>query len=144
MVCIANKQISAWFQKAKGNNLPPVTTSASKPALTSDADKQVPIKTSKVTESATTDVETERLDSFKRFANIEKKRVQDERRQSVIHDKSVTHSDLTKFAKNFKLCTPVPKDILPFLAKDKARQEEIAKQAQRNAGSGTTWYFEGR
>lgn len=130
--------------------------SAPKPALPSDADKEAlkpfsagkeassasrqlaPIKTSKVGESATANVETELLDSFKQFANMEKMKVHDQRRQRVTHDKAIKYNDLMKFAKNFKLQTPVPKDLIPILAKDKAKQEEIIEKAQRNAESSTT------
>lgn len=132
-------------------------TSASKPAVPSEADKGTskpfsaskeasssasrqlaPIKTSKVGESATANVETELLDSFKQFANMEKMKVHDQRRQRVTHDKAIKYNDLMKFAKNFKLQTPVPKDLIPILAKDKAKQEEIIEKAQRNAESCTT------
>ena len=38
-----------------------------------------------------------------------------------------------KFSKNFKLLTPVPKDLVPILAKDKSKQEKIIEKAQRQA-----------
>ncbi|KAL8896797.1 MAG: hypothetical protein Q9207_007528 [Kuettlingeria erythrocarpa] len=75
--------------------------SASDPTLPSDADIQVPIKTSKVTESTTTDVETELLDYLKQFVNMEKKRVHDQRRQRVRNDKAIKHNDLRSFVKDF-------------------------------------------
>lgn len=112
--------------------------SASKEANSSASRQLAPIKTSKVGESATANVETELLDSFKQFANMEKMKVHDQRRQRVTHDKAIKYNDLMKFAKNFKLQTPVPKDLIPILAKDKAKQEEIIEKAQRNAESNTT------
>lgn len=85
--------------------------------------------------SATQNVETEVLDSFRQFASFEKMRVSDSRRQRVSQDKAIKLNDLMKFSKNFKLLTPVPKDLVPILAKDKAKQEEIM---ERNAQSANT------
>ncbi len=83
--------------------------------------------------SATANVETDVLDSFRQFASIEKMRVSDHRRQRVVQDKAIKLNDLMKFSKNFTLKTPVPKDLVPILAKDKSKQEEIMEKAQRNA-----------
>ena len=60
-------------------------------------------------------------------------KVSDHRRQRVSQDKAVKLNDLMKFSQNFKLNTPVPKDLVPILAKDKSKQEEIIEKAQRNA-----------
>ena len=105
----------------------PVTTKAAppKPTLTG--------KTGTPAGSATENVETEVLDSFRQFANIEKMRVQDSRRNRASQDKAIKLNDLMKFSKNFKLLTPVPKDLVPILAKDKSKQDEIMEKAQRNA-----------
>lgn len=84
-------------------------------------------------DSATANVEADVLDSFRNFANMEKMRVSDHRRQRVSHDKAIKLNDLMKFSKNFNLKTPVPKDLVPILAKDKSKQEEIMERAQRNA-----------
>lgn len=88
--------------------------------------------------SATANVETEVLDSFRQFASFEKMRVSDNRRQRVSQDKAIKLNDLMKFSKNFKLLTPVPKDLVPILAKDKVKQEQIMENAQRNAQSAST------
>ena len=84
-------------------------------------------------ENATTNVETEVLDSFRQFANTEKMRVLERRRNQASQDKAIKLNDLMKFSKNFKLLTPVPKDLVPILAKDKTKQEEIMEKAQRLA-----------
>ena len=57
----------------------------------------------------------------------------DDRRQRVMQDKNVKLNDLRGFSKNFKLNTPVPKDLVPILAKDPKKQEAILENAQRNA-----------
>ena len=84
-------------------------------------------------ENATSNVETEVLDSFRQFASIEKLRIQARRRDQLNHDKAIKLNDLMKFSKNFKLLTPVPKDLVPILAKDKSKQDEIMEKAQRLA-----------
>lgn len=85
------------------------------------------------TPNATTNVETEVLDSFRNFAMFEKNRLADDRRKRVSHDKAIKLNDLKKFSTNFKLHTPVPKDLVPILAKDTAKQHEIVEKAQREA-----------
>ena len=84
-------------------------------------------------DSATANVEANLLDSFRNFANLEKMKVSDHRRQRVSQDKAVKLNDLMKFSQNFKLHTPVPKDLVPILAKDKSKQEAIIQKAQQNA-----------
>lgn len=112
--------------------------SSSKEPSSSSVRPAAQTKTSKVGESATANVETELLDSFKQFANSEKMKFHDHRRQRVTQDKAIKLNDLMKFSQNFKLYTPVPSDLVPILAKDKSKQEEIIEKAQRNAESTTT------
>ena len=81
--------------------------------------------------SATQNIEAEILDKFKQFSNHEKLRASDQRRQKQFQDKAVRLNDLLKFHQSFKLYTPVPKDLVPILAKDKQKQEEIVEKAQR-------------
>lgn len=83
--------------------------------------------------TATENVELNLLDSFRQFKNTEMLKVQDSRRQRQSVDKAVKLNDLMKFSKNFKLLTPVPVDLVPILAKDKTKQDEIVEKAQRNA-----------
>ena len=83
--------------------------------------------------SATANVEYELLDSFKQFSALEKIRIQDHRRNKASHDKAIKLNDLKKFSQNFKLCTPVPKDLIPILAKDEAKQKALVEKAQKNA-----------
>lgn len=96
--------------------------------------KSVPIKaTSSVpsapkrptAENASANVEAEVLDHFRQFANSEKLKLQERRRNQASYDRTVKLNELMKFSKNFKLATPVPKDLVPILAKDPQKQEEI-------------------
>ncbi|KAL8740339.1 MAG: hypothetical protein Q9190_006949 [Brigantiaea leucoxantha] len=111
---------------------------AKKDASAAEARSVAPIKTTKLGESATATVENDVLDSFRQFANNEKMKFQDQRRQRVTQDKAIKLNDLMKFSQNFKLMTPVPKDLVPILAKDKSKQEEIIEKAQRIAESNAT------
>ena len=81
----------------------------------------------------TENVETEVLNSFRQFTASEKMKVQDVRRSRASADKAVKLNDLKKFSTNFKLLTPVPKDLIPILAKDEGKQREIVQKAQRIA-----------
>ncbi|KAH0543836.1 hypothetical protein FGG08_001875 [Glutinoglossum americanum] len=78
-------------------------------------------------------VEYEVRDAFRQFANQEKMRFQEHRRNQAKHDKNIKLNDLMKFSQNFKLNTPVPKDLIPILAKDKNKQEEIMERARKAA-----------
>ena len=83
--------------------------------------------------TATKNVEANVRDAFHQFANEEKLKVQDNRRSRASADKAIKINDLVKFSKNFKLLTPIPKDLVPILAKDKTKQEDLVEKAQRNA-----------
>jgi hypothetical protein len=84
-------------------------------------------------ENATSNVETEVLDHFRQFANSEKLKMQERRRNQASYDRTIKLNELMKFSKNFKLATPVPRDLVPILAKDPNKQEEIIERAQRQA-----------
>lgn len=81
---------------------------------------------------ATATVEKDVHEAFKQFSATEKMRLQEHQRKIARQDKAVKLNDLKKFAENFKLHTPVPKDLVPILAKDKGKQEEIVKKADKN------------
>lgn len=83
--------------------------------------------------NATANVETEVLDSFRNFAKEQKSKVADDRQKRVRHEKDIKLNDLKGFSKNFKLYTPVPNDLVPILAKDKKKQDEIMEKARREA-----------
>ncbi|KAL4868113.1 hypothetical protein BDV12DRAFT_106125 [Aspergillus spectabilis] len=74
--------------------------------------------------------ETEVLDRFRIFASNEKLKFQERRRNQATYDRTIKLNELMKFSQNFKLATPVPKDLVPILAKDPHKQEEIIQRAQ--------------
>ncbi|ODH38195.1 hypothetical protein ACO22_02526 [Paracoccidioides brasiliensis] len=82
-------------------------------------------------ENASSNVEAEVLDHFRQFANNEKMKLQERRRNQASYDRTIKLNELMKFSKNFKLGTPVPKDLVPILAKDPSKQEEIVEKARR-------------
>jgi len=99
-----------------------------KPAAINNARPSDPVKP-----NATANVEAEVLDSFRTFAEKQKMQVADNKRQRVSHDKAIKLNDLKAFSKNFSLHTPVPKDLVPILSKDKKKQDEIVEKSQRSA-----------
>lgn len=48
-------------------------------------------------------------------------------------DKEIRLTELKKFAENFKLVTPVPKDLIGILTKDPAKQKQIREKVKANA-----------
>ncbi|KAK1150270.1 poly(A)-binding protein binding protein [Aspergillus melleus] len=85
-------------------------------------------------ENASANVETEVLDHFRQFANTEKMKMQERRRNQASLERNVKLNELMKFSQNFKLGTPVPKDLIPILAKDPQKQEQIVQRAQQHVG----------
>lgn len=77
-------------------------------------------------------VKSDVLGSFKEFSAQEKLRMAERQRSKVHADKAVKLNDLKKFSQNFKLHTPVPSDLVPILAKEKTKQEEIVERAIKN------------
>ena len=93
---------------------------------------------SKLGTTATENVETEVLDSFRQFAASEKIKVQDHKRSRATADKAVKLNDLMKFSQNFKLLTPVPNDLVPILARDEGKQKAIVQKALKNCDESKT------
>ncbi|CAI7654327.1 unnamed protein product [Penicillium manginii] len=93
------------------------------------------VKQRTVPENATANVETEVLDHFRQFANSEKMKMQERRRNQASYDRTVKLNELMKFSQNFKLHTPVPKDLVPILAKDRIKQESIINRVSEDKTS---------
>ncbi|CAG8031952.1 unnamed protein product [Penicillium nalgiovense] len=89
-------------------------------------------------ENATANVEVEVLDHFRQFANSEKIKMQERRRNQASYDRTMKLNELMKFSKSFKLSTPVPKDLVPILAKDRLKQEAIMQRALQQGEDKTT------
>ncbi|KAI9664627.1 MAG: hypothetical protein M1821_006073 [Bathelium mastoideum] len=106
----------------------PAQSSASKPSL-----QTTPARQYGQGQNATANVERDLLISFKEFSATEKMKVHERNRAQRSNDKAVKLNDLKKFSQNFKLCTPVPTDLVPILAKDKNKQNEIVEKAARQA-----------
>lgn len=127
---------AAHTQPAAKENVPADPTSTQSTASTSTEQKSISskintdtpatsVKQRTVPENATANVESEVLDQFRQFANTEKAKMQERRRNQATYDRTVKLNELMKFSKNFKLNTPVPKDLVPILAKDRTKQESI-------------------
>ncbi|KAK8180530.1 uncharacterized protein BKA78DRAFT_65004 [Phyllosticta capitalensis] len=78
-------------------------------------------------------VENDLVDAFKQFSANEKMRLQERQRHAARHDKNVKLNDLKKFAANFNYSAPIPEDLIPILAKDPSKQQEIKQKSQRAA-----------
>ncbi|KAJ5379336.1 hypothetical protein N7509_012455 [Penicillium cosmopolitanum] len=93
------------------------------------------VKQRTVPENVTANVETEVLDHFRQFANSEKIKMQERRRNQASYDRTLKLNELMKFSQNFKLHTPVPKDLVPILAKDRTKQESIINRVSEDKTS---------
>ena len=89
-------------------------------------------------DNATATVEADTYNAFKKFAAHEKSRLSERQRAQRNADKQLKINDLKKFSSNFKLSTPVPTDLVPILAKDKIKQEEIIAKAKQQAEDQST------
>lgn len=83
--------------------------------------------------SATSTVERDVLVSFRNFASNQRFMAEKARTSKAKVDKEVKLTELKKFAESFKLCTPVPKDLISIIAKDPAKQKQIQEKAIMNA-----------
>ncbi|KAK5110100.1 hypothetical protein LTR62_006234 [Meristemomyces frigidus] len=121
-------------------NEPSVSAERLKPAdtKTSSRETSVPAVAQPVggpTDQAEDHVRKTR-DAFKEFANLEKlkaRQAQEQKRAGARQEKNVKLNDLKKFAANFKLNSRVPDDLVPILAKDREKQQEIKRKAEEAA-----------
>ncbi|KAL1836156.1 hypothetical protein VTJ49DRAFT_5491 [Mycothermus thermophilus] len=82
--------------------------------------------------NATATVERDLLSSFRTFASTQRLIADKARTSRAKVDKEVKLTELKKFAENFKLSTPVPKDLISIIAKDPAKQKQIQEKARQN------------
>ncbi|KKF94727.1 putative protein C21B10.03c [Ceratocystis platani] len=90
------------------------------------------------THSATVNVERAVLTHFKQFASKERSNAEKVRSTKLRQDKEDRLLELRKFATTFKLTTPIPNDLIGIIAKDPAKQQQIAKKAKQNAHDAKT------
>jgi hypothetical protein len=106
-------------KSASGKGVSPAISTASTVSTTKRA----------APENATANVEAEVLGHFRQFAKDEKAKLNERRRNQASYDRTSKLNELMKFSKSFKLSTPVPKDLVPILAKDRMKQEAIMQRA---------------
>ena len=75
-------------------------------------------------------VEKDTLEQFRDFLKQERARMKLHRETTAIQDKEVRLKDLKDFSKTFKLQAPIPKDLLPILARDRLRQDHILAKSK--------------
>ncbi|KAL4781535.1 hypothetical protein BJX76DRAFT_13807 [Aspergillus varians] len=118
----------------------PLTAPAINASPVADTDQKASLrKTSSTTPAAgkaappENNYEIEVVDRFRIFANNERSKLDQRRRNQAAHDRTIKLNELMKFSQNFKLATPVPKDLVPILAKDPHKQEAIIQRAQHGS-----------
>ncbi|KAF5594577.1 alcohol dehydrogenase [Fusarium subglutinans] len=77
--------------------------------------------------------EAEVLAEFKQFAMQQRVNAEKARLIKKKQDKEVRLTELKKFARSFKLHTPVPSDLVDILSNDPSKQKEIIEKARRDA-----------
>lgn len=80
-------------------------------------------------------IEADIMARFKQFATHERDRLVVRKAASIKKEKDGRLQDLLAFSKDFKLNTPVPEDLIPILAKDKAKQDAIVQKAASSVHS---------
>jgi len=120
------------------SNIPESSKDSGVPSKSKENSQSPPTNSSgsKKEGGATETVEKDVVNAFKQFTAVEKMRVQEHQRSMARRDKAVKLNDLKKFAENFKLTTQVPLDLVPILAKDKRKQQEIVDKAKKQAVDG--------
>ncbi|KAK9466297.1 hypothetical protein V1512DRAFT_208906 [Lipomyces arxii] len=85
---------------------------------------------------SSSDFDHQMIGTFKQFVHGEKERLNSKKREASKKEKEGRLSELMEFSQKFKLHTPVPMDLVPILAKDKAKQDEIIQKSAVNAQHG--------
>lgn len=139
----AGQAAASTDKPAESGKLPEISIKTEEPrpednkSTTTDVPAPIPqIPALKKTESTTEDHVRGTADAFKQFANNEKLRLRQVQEQKRVHaraEKNVKLNDLKKFAENFKLKSRVPDDLVPILAKDHEKQQEIKRKAEESA-----------
>lgn len=111
-------------------------------ASVTNTPRQVPKEAPKASEATTASaskapnpIEADIMAKFRQFATNERDRLSVKKASTFRKEKDGRLQDLLAFSKDFKLNTPVPEDLIPILAKDKAKQEAIVQKAASSANS---------
>ena len=91
------------------------------------------VETDKQQSAKKPNVKADLTESFKKFAIAGEKRLEKDKRKSHRDIRSADILSMKGFSAGFEIGTPVPNDLLPILAKEPARQEELAKKAEAEA-----------
>ncbi|WWD18928.1 hypothetical protein CI109_103384 [Kwoniella shandongensis] len=69
------------------------------------------------------------VDQWRQFVGTEREKVEAKKQSVMKSERERQLADLKKFHTNFKVPLPIPKDILPILAKDATKQKDIEAKA---------------
>ena len=80
-------------------------------------------------------VEAKMISSHRKFAMLKQEHHADDYHKCESNEKPLTLNKLKKFSANFKLHTPIPKDLVPILSNEIAKQHEIVEKWLREPAS---------
>lgn len=69
------------------------------------------------------------VNEWRQFVGTEREKVEAKKQSVLKSEKEKQLADFKKFQANFKVPLPLPKDILPILSKDEAKQKDIEAKA---------------
>nr|XP_019044509.1 hypothetical protein I302_06421 [Kwoniella bestiolae CBS 10118]OCF23439.1 hypothetical protein I302_06421 [Kwoniella bestiolae CBS 10118] len=69
------------------------------------------------------------VDQWRQFVGTERERAEAKKQSHIKSEREKQLADLKKFHASFKVPLPMPKDILPILAKDESKQKDIEAKA---------------
>ncbi|KIM56940.1 hypothetical protein SCLCIDRAFT_17102 [Scleroderma citrinum Foug A] len=75
------------------------------------------------------------LPAFRDFVTHERQRLTQKKQALVKSEMDKRKADLVKFSQTFKLNKPIPDDLVPILAKDTGKQQQIREKTSRDASS---------
>ncbi|KAK9452912.1 hypothetical protein V1511DRAFT_513417 [Dipodascopsis uninucleata] len=121
--------VKAKLSESSDSNVP---QTKNKPSLANIATK-ASNNTQKSKTQKSPEIEEKMLGTFKQFVSGEKERLLQKKQELFRKEKDGRLHDLMAFSQSFKLHTPVPMDLVPILAKDKVKQDEIIQKSAQNA-----------
>ncbi|CAG8696326.1 1279_t:CDS:10, partial [Acaulospora morrowiae] len=68
--------------------------------------------------------------TFRKFANHEKERLQQRKQAIFKKEMDGRVAELLKWGQNFKLNSPLPKDLIPILTKDETKRQQLAAKSE--------------
>lgn len=131
----ARKDKSEVSQTARGNAPTDLATADSSIPVQAVQSATLPVTADESGSPVGNDAKAEPaiVSTFRQWVGDEKQKYMVKKQALAKKEKDGRLADLLKFSQSFKLKTPVPQDLVPILAKDKEKQEEIVQKAKTTA-----------